>query len=103
MAPIIRIQEFPSDQRLSEVFGTPFANEQRHRLQWVEDHLDKPWRPYDFHTQVDEIRLQTYVQVEIMKANLLVCGTEEIIGAHAKFVLAAQCLDAVDRVRNLQK
>jgi hypothetical protein len=102
--PILRTQWFPSDQRLLEVFGTPFANEQIHRLLWVENHLGLYHSdPTDFHTEVYNIRLQTYIQAEMTKINIHICGNEEIIDAHKKFVLAAQCLYDIDRVRNLQQ
>jgi hypothetical protein len=104
LVPILQTQEFPSDQRLLEVFGTPFANEQIRRLLWVENHLGlKHLDPTDFRTEVDDMRLQTYFQAEMTKINIHMCGNEEIIDAHKKFVLAAQCLYDIDRVRNLQQ
>jgi hypothetical protein len=84
------------------VFGTPFASEQRRRILWIENHLHhNNFYPNSFHTDVDNKRLQTYVQAEMTKLGTYTCQSEELTNAYTEFILAAQRLDTRDRVRNI--
>ncbi|CVK91525.1 uncharacterized protein FMAN_09600 [Fusarium mangiferae] len=100
-----QLQNFPLSPRLHELFGTSFAITQRRRLQWLGEHINKSWTPDNFDTQTFDIRLNCYLNAELRKSKIVLPHTmsrHEFNGAHKSFMLAAQALDAGDRIRNLK-
>ncbi|KAK7591937.1 hypothetical protein V3481_006574 [Fusarium oxysporum f. sp. vasinfectum] len=102
---VSQLQNFPLSLRLHELLGTSFAITQRHRLQWLGEHINKSWTPDNFDTQTYDIRLNSYINAELRKSKIALPHTmsrHELNNAHKDFMLAAQALDAGDRIRNLR-
>jgi hypothetical protein len=98
---------FPSSQRLQELLGTTFPIEQKHRLQWIRQHLDTSWDPDKvwFLEPLLDQRLMIYTQVEMKKCGLTLRNNltrDERIAAHNAFISNAQILDTADRLRNIR-
>jgi hypothetical protein len=97
----------PPVPRLQELLGQTFANEQKHRLYWLENHISEPWDPSTFTTEnsLQDSRLQRYLCVEVMKARALLFPSvteEDRIAAYREFISAAQHADRRDRIRSLR-